>query len=137
MLLLKPVFVFSHQLQFPSGESCTPFFSVSFSRHVSLEVVLISFLKYTISNHLLTIQSCRKNHRSLVRTRHGHYRESWLFRTSRAKLYHKEVKLLLDTLTRSLPQKWIFQESFSSTVSAEEPTSRVHYIRYIIHFARV
>jgi hypothetical protein len=44
-----------------------------------------------------------------------------LFRTSRAKLYQKEERLLLNALTRSLLQKHLFQDSFSSTGSAEDP----------------
>jgi hypothetical protein len=44
-----------------------------------------------------------------------------LFRTSRAKLYQKEMRLLLNALTSSLLQKRIFQDSFSSTGNAEDP----------------
>jgi hypothetical protein len=37
------------------------------------------------------------------------------------RLMHISSSSILDALTRSLPQKYIFQESFSSTGSAEEP----------------
>ncbi len=47
-----------------------------------------------------------------------------LFGTSRAKRYHKGQRLLLDALTRSLPQKCIFQDSFSSMESAKSATRR-------------
>ena len=57
---IEAFFVSSHHLPFPIAQECTPFFQRSISQNGSLEVVSISFLKYTIGNNIPTVPVMQK-----------------------------------------------------------------------------